>query len=377
MGQKHWLTDRIWSTKYGRYVHTYNNTSGQKFQTGTIGEVTGTVFPNERESPDCVTVYGNVAKSGDFTKNDCGEGFHGTIVTYPVAANKYFSSISQANADNLALADVATNGQAYANAHGTCIADTEYFNVETSGTFQKDCSGTPGTSGTYVEYVVEAGEYSSFISQEDADEQAQDDVDANGQDYANTHGTCIVSSKRGTFLIDYYDDSAGDICFYCDTVGVTESGNPVTARVNNGGAGIARWPDDGRDPATCLLLSSDRLTLSGSVKMRFGVNMAYLISTYPGINVFTFIMRGRSTSGITSGGVYALRDVSEGYLAMVPASGEPSKFIPTVIGASTTTSSYSSHTVSGADGTTGVGVGSPILKMEYTVSTNAMVITTY
>jgi hypothetical protein len=250
-------------------------------------------------------------------------------------------------------------------------------NVRKSQVFQKDCSGTPGTSGTYYEYAVPANTYYA-TDQTSADNLALADIAANGQTQANSHGTCIVTSKKGTFLIDYYDDSAGDICFYCDTIGVAESGIAVTARVNNGGTGVARYPNDGRDPATCYLLSSDRLTLSSRVKMRFGVNMAYFISTYsPTIDVFTFYMRGRSGTAGTAAGLYALRDVSQGYLAMVAASGEPAKFIPTVIGASPVATGFTSNVTSGADGTTGPTIGNYILKLVYTVSADSFVITTY
>lgn len=326
----------------------------------------------------CDFVYGNDERTQVFTRNNCGPGFIGSNVPYTVPANRY-TALNQAAADALAQADIDANGQNYANnpAHGTCTPETVYSSVEKSGTFQKNCSAEPGTAGTYVQYIVPAGTYTSTVSQAAADAQAQADVDANGQAYANSHGSCIVSSKKGTFLIDFYDDSSADLCFYCDTVGVAESGIPVTARANNGGAGVARYPNDGRDPATCYLLSSDRLLLSSSVKMRFGVNMAYFIAQYPAIDHFKFVMRGRTLSSGACNGLYALRDVSQGYLAMVAATGEPSKFIPTVIGASPSSTTYSSNISSGADGTTGVGVGSPVLQLDYIVSTDSFTITTF
>jgi hypothetical protein len=336
------------------------------------------IYTADPSSKYCIFSYGNDFRSQNFTKNDCGGGFTGSVVAYSIPAGTYIAA-SQAAADALAQADIDANGQAYANAHGTCTPIVVYHSVAKSGVFQKDCSGTPGTSGTYVEYDVPAGAYTSTISQADADAQAQNDVDTNGQGYANTHGTCIITSLKGTFLVDYYNDSDGDICFYCNTVGVAESGIPVTARANNSGAGVNEYPNDGRDPATCYLLSSDRLLLSGSVSMRFGVNMAYFIATYPAIDHFTFVMRGRTSTanaGVCSG-VYALRNISEGYLAMQAATGEPSKLIPTVVGASPTVTGYSSHVVSGGDGTTGVAIGSPILQMDYVVSTDTLSTTTF
>jgi hypothetical protein len=67
------------------------------------------------------TTYYNVEKSGLFTKNDCGVGYYGSTVVYTVPAGKYSSTTSQALADNFAQQDINNNGQAYANAHGSCI----------------------------------------------------------------------------------------------------------------------------------------------------------------------------------------------------------------------------------------------------------------
>ena len=105
--------------------------------------------------------------------------------------------------------------------------------------------------------------------------------------------------------------------------------------------------------------------------------MAYLIAAYPAIDHHTFIMRGRTVTGAAASGVYALRNISQGYLAMVAATGEPTKLIPTVIGASPGTTGYSTNTVSGGNGTTGVAVGSPILQIDYVISTNVLTITTF
>ncbi len=70
-------------------------------------------------------VYKNVAKSGAFTRNNCGAGFTGSSVTYNVAAGIYSSTLSQVDADNQAQADVNANGQNYANANGSCTAQSQ------------------------------------------------------------------------------------------------------------------------------------------------------------------------------------------------------------------------------------------------------------
>jgi len=128
--------------------------------------------------------YQNTIKSQVFTRNTCPGGGQ---VTYTVPAGRYRSIMSQADADQMALNDVSANGQTYANEHGSCSV---YLNVAKSSRFNKNDCGT-GYTGSSVEYTVPADTYTSNISQADADQQALDDISANGQTYANLHGTCI------------------------------------------------------------------------------------------------------------------------------------------------------------------------------------------
>lgn len=248
-------------------------------------------------------------------------------------------------------------------------------NAQLSTLYVKDCSSIPGSSGTTVEYIVPYGRYLSNVSQSDADDQASADASANGQTYANTIGSCVITTLIGTLLIDYYNDSNVDLCLYCSTSGIAEQNIFVTAPENNGGSGVPRYPSDGRDPSQCYLLASNR-NPSGTVSMRFGINMAYFITQYPAIDVFTFVLRGRSTSSVGSTGEYALRDISEGHLAMSVVT--PGIYIPSVPGAGTSTiTGYSTDITSGGDGTVSDSIGSPVLTLTYTVSSNTLVPTTY
>jgi len=72
------------------------------------------------QSGSC-SVYANAAESRTYTKS-CGSGYTGTTVTYTVPAAKYYSTLSQTDANNKASADTAANGQNYANSFGTCTA---------------------------------------------------------------------------------------------------------------------------------------------------------------------------------------------------------------------------------------------------------------
>lgn len=74
------------------------------------------------------------------------------------------------------------------------VSSTNSFtNVSISQTFTKDdCS--PGQTGSSVTYTVPAGQYISSISQSDANAQAQNDINSNGQSYADQYGTCTETN---------------------------------------------------------------------------------------------------------------------------------------------------------------------------------------
>jgi len=139
------------------------------------------------------TIYSNAAKSGTYVRNNCGAGYQPGTVTYNVAAGTYTSSISQADADQQAVNDVHQNGQNYANTNGTCTF--LYYNTVQSGSYTRNNCGA-GYTGSTVTYTVAANTYSSTISQADANQKATNDVQSNGQNYANTNGTCTTSAVQ-------------------------------------------------------------------------------------------------------------------------------------------------------------------------------------
>jgi 20S proteasome alpha/beta subunit len=149
----------------------------------------------------CSYSFGNIAKSGSFTRNNCGAGGTGSTVAYTIAANTYTSTTSQADADAQAQNAINANGQAYANTNGTC--SYSFGNVAQSGSFTRNNCGAGGTGST-VTYTIAANTYTSTTSQADADAQAQNAVNANGQAYANANGTCSYwfgnSAQSGSFV---------------------------------------------------------------------------------------------------------------------------------------------------------------------------------
>ena len=138
----------------------------------------------------CITIlWYNVKKSKSFRKNDCDpDTEEGSLVTITIEAGQFSSTISQEDADRKAEAGLNAKGQGYANSHGTCNT-IKWYNDRKSKMFQKtDCEVTE--VGSMVEYVVEAGRFSSSVSKEDANQKALDALEAEGPDYANEHGTC-------------------------------------------------------------------------------------------------------------------------------------------------------------------------------------------
>ena len=138
----------------------------------------------------CITIlWYNVKKSKSFRKNDCDpDTEEGSLVTMTIEVGQFSSSISQEDADRKAEAELNAKGQDYANSHGTCNT-IKWYNDRKSKMFQKtDCEVTE--VGSMVEYVVEAGRFSSSVSKEDANQKALEALEAEGPGYANEHGTC-------------------------------------------------------------------------------------------------------------------------------------------------------------------------------------------
>jgi hypothetical protein len=216
----------------------------------------------------CSLIYYNAVQSQTNTTQDCPAGQVGGSVTYTVPAATYSSIISQADADQQALNDIAANAPAYTTANPVCTVNTtadwewaagddvnaadpsycqsvsgqlpphlfilvkdvnpnsatynqtqyvdygpnsacpvaNYYNTVHSQTFTRNNCGT-GFAGSSVTYTVPPGKYSSTTSQAAADLLATNDITANGQTYANTNGTC--TSTLVTVVLVNSDGSSG------------------------------------------------------------------------------------------------------------------------------------------------------------------------
>lgn len=170
-------------------------------------------------------VYRNKRQSALFTKEGCNsETERGEELEYVVEAGKYTSIISQSDADNKAMKDIDQNGQNWVNEHGRCITIL-WYNVKKSKSFRKNDCDPDTEEGSLVTMTIEAGQFSSTISQEDADRKAEAELNAKGQDYANSHGTCNT--------IKWYNDRKSKM-FQKTDCEVTEVGSMVEYVVEAG-----------------------------------------------------------------------------------------------------------------------------------------------
>ena len=170
-------------------------------------------------------VYRNKRQSALFTKEGCNsETEKGEELEYVVEAGKYTSIISQSDADDKAMKDIEQNGQNWVNEHGRCITIL-WYNVKKSKSFRKNDCDPDTEEGSLVTMTIEAGQFSSAISQEDADRKAEAELNAKGQDYANSHGTCNT--------IKWYNDRKSKM-FQKTDCEVTEVGSMVEYVVEAG-----------------------------------------------------------------------------------------------------------------------------------------------
>ena len=170
-------------------------------------------------------VYRNKRQSDLFTKEGCNpETEKGEELEYVVEAGKYTSIISQSDADDKAMRDIEQNGQNWVNEHGRCITIL-WYNVKKSKSFRKNDCDPDTEEGSLVTMTIEAGQFSSSISQEDADRRAEAELNAKGQDYANSHGTCNT--------IKWYNDRKSKM-FQKTDCEVTEVGSMVEYVVEAG-----------------------------------------------------------------------------------------------------------------------------------------------
>jgi hypothetical protein len=146
------LVQNSWGTFGGDAAYpgcvwvTYNVISTLLAQGNANGG--GEAYVLQPVSTTAAHLYYNTAQSAGF-RPSCNAGVGTGTVTYTVPANQYSSAVSVAAANALAVNDVNTNGQTYANSHGTCTPTTIQVTLSRSssisGTYSIQFSGAAGT----------------------------------------------------------------------------------------------------------------------------------------------------------------------------------------------------------------------------------------
>ncbi len=230
-----------------RFIKDENKNAVKMYEYNTVSKQAG-----------CPSIFYSRGASEIFTKNTCSTGYIGSDVLFTVPANKYTSTISQYDADQKLQADINANGQNYANSNGTCIQ--LFTNVAKSQSFATQ-SCPVGSAGGSVLYSVSAGKYSSTISQTDANQLAQDEIDANGQANANMAGTAVCTI---TTAPDWEGDDTSPT--QCQTNGhrlvLLKDINPNSSSYNQ-----TQWVDEGINTVDCptTMCITYKITVPNSV----------------------------------------------------------------------------------------------------------------
>lgn len=144
----------------------------------------------QAEGPANANTHGNctfrsAAISGSFQKNSCTGGAIGSYENYALPEGAVTLKTSQADVDDKARNRLNNEGAANANAKGQCL----FYSASASRVIRRTYCPA-GMNGTEVVYYVPANTYKSIISQADANRQAEEEIDRQGQGYADRTGQC-------------------------------------------------------------------------------------------------------------------------------------------------------------------------------------------
>lgn len=184
---------RISSYKKGDIVNQFCQPPYTLIQEISNGD--GTTYFNKIEnSIECGFSYKSNIFSRSFIKQTCTGSSIGQSYTVTTTYGQ-FTGLTQSDADNKALNYLNVSGQTIANNLGSCL----FASTPQERTFEKnDC---PNGGRPYV-VTTNSGQFTSLISENDANNKALIWLDTNGQLIANQNGQCrlLVTSD---YIIRY------------------------------------------------------------------------------------------------------------------------------------------------------------------------------
>ena len=176
--------------------------------------------------------------SKEFTKQ-CADGGVGSKVTIDqddVTGGPFTSTVSQEDANSKAQAAVEQQGQALADAQGTCTWTGKASKVFT----RNNCGSCQHGSSVTVTQDQVGGPFTSNISQADANKKAQDAVNSQGQAVANKNGDCVADSTTPS-----WSNTGSTRCDGCTSQKQQRDTNPCSSSYNN-----TRWVNGGGKSCT-------------------------------------------------------------------------------------------------------------------------------
>jgi hypothetical protein len=195
------------------------------------------ILKNPKPGTTSTPQYFNTEQSGTTTRDTCPPNYTPGEATLVVPANTYMSTVSIANANQLALNYIFDNIQEYANANGSCTAPTVYYNTEQSATAARNNCPSGYTAGDAT-LTVAANTYSSYASVAVANQLALDYIYDNLQDYANANGSCTApvyynTQQSGTATRDNCTEGYGGTTVTLTVAANTYSSSVSIADANN------------------------------------------------------------------------------------------------------------------------------------------------
>jgi YD repeat-containing protein len=135
---------------------------------------------------------------------------NGKTIYYEYDAMNRLSIVKDQDGNTVRKICYTFNGQVE-----NCSGQT-YYNTVLSQVFTRNNCPLGNTGGS-VTYTVPANTFSSIISQADAQAKAQNDINTNGQNYANANGTCTVTGTSITIQSNNYVAASGFTAVYTNT----------------------------------------------------------------------------------------------------------------------------------------------------------------
>ncbi|RYZ56246.1 MAG: hypothetical protein EOP49_00845 [Sphingobacteriales bacterium] len=207
------------STKYGQIVKALNRflQADGSFQFGVIKDgqyqvktwesvgstawsILANKFPTDvftiRDTasvpPGVINIHINSRYENTFFNQTCPTGTTAQPFVYYCPVGYMYHNLFQSVVDSNAQDFVNDFGQSLANQYGVCQVPFTHFNTYQSGVYQKQGCGS-GLIGTFYTVEVQPGTFGSYVSVQDANDQATAWIIANGQTLANQNGSCVAN----------------------------------------------------------------------------------------------------------------------------------------------------------------------------------------